>query len=29
MLIAQAAARKIPIISVDAVFDRYDVRRIW
>ncbi len=29
MLIAQALALNIPIISCDGVFDRYGVRRIW
>ena len=29
MLIAQAMGRDIPIVSIDAVFDRYEVRRLW
>jgi PIN domain nuclease of toxin-antitoxin system len=29
MLIAQAQAEDIPVISNDRVFDRYYVRRIW
>ena len=29
MLIAQAQAESIPIISNDPVFDAYGVRRIW
>lgn len=29
MLIAQALARGLPVVSVDEVFDRYRVNRIW
>jgi PIN domain nuclease of toxin-antitoxin system len=29
MLIAQAQAEHLPIISIDEVFDGYGVRRIW
>lgn len=29
MLIAQAMARNLVIVSVDPVFDRYGVRRLW
>ena len=29
ILIAQALARNIPIVSNDRVFDRYGVRRLW
>ena len=29
MLIAQAQAEDIPLISIEAVFDHYGVRRIW
>ncbi len=29
MLVAQAMSRGIPIVSIDAVFDRYEVRRLW
>ena len=29
MLIAQALARDVAIVSVDAVFDRYGVDRLW
>lgn len=29
MLVAQAMGRGIPIVSIDAVFDRYKVRRLW
>ena len=29
MLVAQAMSRGIPIVSIDAVFDRYEVRRFW
>lgn len=29
MLTAQAMGRGIPIVSIDAVFDRYEVRRLW
>jgi PIN domain nuclease of toxin-antitoxin system len=29
MLIAQAQAEKMPVVSKDAVFDHYRVRRIW
>ena len=29
MLVAQAQAENLPILSNDAVFDRYTVRRIW
>ncbi len=29
MPIAQAMGRDIPIVSIDAVFDRYEVRRLW
>ncbi|NMF82627.1 type II toxin-antitoxin system VapC family toxin [Nodosilinea sp. P-1105] len=29
MLIAQAAAEKMPIISIDSAFNGYDVQRLW
>jgi PIN domain nuclease of toxin-antitoxin system len=29
MLVSQAQAENLPILSNDAVFDRYGVRRIW
>ena len=29
MLIAQALARDLTVVSVDAVFDRYGVNRLW
>ena len=29
MLIAQALARNLPIVSVDRTFDGYGVRRLW
>ena len=29
MLIAQALARNIPLISNEPLFDRYGVRRLW
>jgi len=29
MLIAQAQAENVPIVSNDAAFDQYRVRRIW
>ena len=29
MLIAQALARDVAVVSVDAVFDRYGVTRLW
>ncbi|MYE12938.1 MAG: type II toxin-antitoxin system VapC family toxin [Gammaproteobacteria bacterium] len=29
VLIAQAKARNLPIVSTDRVFDRYGVQRIW
>ncbi len=29
MLIAQALARDLPLVSVDAAFDRYAVNRVW
>jgi len=29
MLIAQAQAERIPIVSIDAVFDGYGVTRLW
>lgn len=29
LLIAQAQVEKMPIISVDALFDRYSVQKIW
>lgn len=29
MLVAQAMGRGIPIVSIDAVFDLYEVRRLW
>ncbi|MFZ3211897.1 MAG: type II toxin-antitoxin system VapC family toxin [Terriglobales bacterium] len=29
MLVAQAQAENLPIISNDAIFDKYGVRRIW
>ena len=29
MLIAQALARNLPIVSVDRAFDGYGVRRLW
>ena len=29
MLIAQSLARNLPLISIEAHFDRYGVRRLW
>lgn len=29
MLIAQAQAENLAIVSSDAIFDRYGVRRVW
>lgn len=29
LLVAQAMLEKLPILSADEVFDRYDVERIW
>lgn len=29
VLVAQAQARSLPIVSTDRVFDRYGVQRIW
>jgi PIN domain nuclease of toxin-antitoxin system len=29
MLIVQAQAERIPIVSIDAAFDSYGVTRIW
>ena len=29
MLIAQALSRNLTVVSVDSVFDRYGVRRLW
>ena len=29
MLIAQALARGLPVVSVDEIFDRYSVNRVW
>ena len=29
MLIAQALARDLPVVSTDAVFDGYGVNRLW
>ena len=29
MLIAQALSRNLTVVSIDAVFDRYGVRRLW
>jgi hypothetical protein len=29
MLVAQALETKTPLVSIDAVFDRYGVERIW
>jgi PIN domain nuclease of toxin-antitoxin system len=29
MLIAQAQARSLPLVSADKVFDAYDVNRLW
>jgi PIN domain nuclease of toxin-antitoxin system len=29
MLIAQAHAERIPIVSIDATFDAYAVTRVW
>jgi PIN domain nuclease of toxin-antitoxin system len=29
MLVAQAQALNSPVVSADAVFDRYGVQRIW
>ena len=29
MIIAQAIAQELPILSVDAVFDAYPVQRVW
>lgn len=29
MLVAQALLRELPVVSVDPVFDRYGVSRLW
>jgi PIN domain nuclease of toxin-antitoxin system len=29
LLIAQAVAEEIPIVSADAVFDAYPLQRLW
>ena len=29
MLIAQAVARGLALVSIDRVFDKYGVRRVW
>jgi PIN domain nuclease of toxin-antitoxin system len=29
MLVAQAQSLKVPILSADAILDRYDVKRLW
>lgn len=29
ILVAQAQSLKIPILSADAILDRYDVKRLW
>jgi PIN domain nuclease of toxin-antitoxin system len=29
ILAAQSLVEKIPIISIDAVFDKYGVQRLW
>jgi PIN domain nuclease of toxin-antitoxin system len=29
LLVAQAQSLKLPILSADALLDRYDVRRLW
>ena len=29
MLVAQAQSLNIPILSADAILDRYDVKRVW
>lgn len=29
IIIAQSAVERMPIVSSDAVFDQYDVKRIW
>ena len=29
LLVAQAQALRVPIVSSDKVFDRYDVKRLW
>ncbi len=29
LLIAQALVENIPLLSIDAIFDRYDVARLW
>ena len=29
MLIAQALSRNLTVVSVDSIFDRYGVRRLW
>ena len=29
MIIAQALAQDLPVVSVDKVFDRYGVNRLW
>ena len=29
LLVAQAQALNIPILSADAILDRYDIKRIW
>lgn len=29
MLVAQAQSLNIPIVSADAILDRYDIKRVW
>lgn len=29
MLVAQAQTERVPVLSIDSVFDRYGVKRIW
>ena len=29
MLIAQALSRNLTVVSIDSIFDRYGVRRLW
>jgi len=29
MLVAQAQSLKVPVLSADAVLDRYEIKRLW
>lgn len=29
LLVAQAQCLDVPVLSADAIFDRYDIRRVW